>query len=411
MQHQKFYTYLFCTLFILFWWMIAFHQPVAYEPHTAYNFCEEEQYLHVHPDQQKSVHLLHIDRNSLRYALNGDFALMIELIMKWDIEAEIAATFSKEVKRLERKEIQEAHLLAKILLQESNSVIREKKRLKLLTDYVHTPIDLSEPPELFLPQTYLAAGVLLAIREPETLVALPRGMREQKEIYSEKITSSIKEDVDALHLEKLYTYQPDIAITSEKYTHPLVTQGLKNLSIPTFQIGEIKTFEEIESLIRTLGHLSNRPIKGELLALFVKAAALAIDNKRALLVQKDCLEKVLVVNYHTRYSLPGTNTLTRYMLDRMQIKTPKGLPMEGKWSIPLTEEMIIHINPEQLIIITESSGVNDTDYFYHSQIFQHIDAVKLRNISFLDEAIQQTLSQHALLAYYDLNKALLKRYE
>jgi len=288
--------------------------------------------------------------------------------------------------------------------------LRDQQRSPLLIDDSGSPFDLTNPPQVFLPQTYLSAGILLALCDPYSITALPKGMRLQDHIYSSELTNQTPYDLDSFHMEKLYTCKPDVSLISEQYTHPLTLQALESQNIPKFHVPEISTFEDIENVTCLIGHLCNRPFKAELLALFLKAAAMAIDNKREISLSDISKKRILVVNYYSNFSLPGTNTLTRYMIDRMGLTPPKqlnGSITEERWSTPISEEMIIHNNPEKLIIITSSKPEYVLGYFYQTTLFQHIDAARNQQVAILDESIQQTISQYVLLAYYDLNHALV----
>ncbi len=412
------YIYPVSSLFVLCWWLLAFHRPVAYEASSPIVISNQQQPLYPSIETIDAANKFQIDRFALKKALNGDVATMGQLIAEWDLEAEIIEHRSqKSLKRLDRDDFLKAQLLVKTLVSKDNSTLdtlRDTHRSLLLVDDKGSPFDLSHPAEFFLPQTYLSAGILLALLEPANIVALPRGMREQTAIYPKKFTEQVPQDIDSFHMEQLYAYRPDVALISERYTHPLTLQALDSQGIPKYHLPEVTSIEDIEKLIRSLGHLCNRPLKAELMALFLKAGVMAIDNECRLTLHNRSTDKILILNYYSKFSLPGKNTLTHHMIDRIGINTSislqNGVPEES-WSVPVSEETIIHYNPKKLVIITASDPRFVTEYFYQTTLFQHIDAARNNHISILDDSIQQTVSQYILLAYHDLNRALVDFYE
>lgn len=411
------YIYTFSSLFVVSWWLLAFHRPVAYEGVVPEETTNQQTLTTTPLDSIDSVNLLQIDRAKVKKALDGDVSLMGQLIAEWDLDAEIEGNRSgTTLKRLKRDEFLRAQLLSKTLLTQDRiaiNLLRENHRHQLLIDDKGYPFDLTHPPETFLPQTYLAAGILLSLVSPSDLVALPRGMRQQTAIYPQELTDLIPHDIDSFHMEQLYAYRPDIALISERYTHPLTLEALESQGIPKYHLPEVQSIEDIEELIRSLGQLCNRPLKAELMALFLKAGVMAIDNEREVSLRNKSPEKVLVLNYLSRFSLPGKNTLTKHMINRMNLDSinqiQKGL-VEDSWSTPISEEMIVHINPQKLMIITSSDAQQVKDYFYQTTLFKHIEAAQTNKVAILDDSIQQTISQYILLAYYDLNRSLVDLY-
>lgn len=410
------YIYPVASLFVLCWWLLAFHRPVAYEVRTPLPLEGQPARATPSINSLEIDNLHHVDRDRLKKGLDGDVVTIGQLIIEWDLAAEIIEHGTEiSMNRLSREDFLKAQLLVKTLTSMDHgslNTLRNQHRLSLLVDDKGCPFDLSRPPEFFLPQTYLSAGILIALLEPESIVALPRGMRQQTDIYPKISTDIITQDIDSFHMEQLYSYRPDIALISERYTHPLTLQALDSQKIPKYHLPEVKTIEDIESLVCSIGHLCNRPLKAELMSLFMKAGVLAIDNERVVAMYNSKEEKILVLNYYSKFSLPGKNTLTHHMVNRIGIPHSSMMvrASEDSWSIPISEEMIIQHNPDKLIIITSSDPKYVKDYFYQTSLFQFVKAAQNDNVEILNETIQQTISQYVLLAYYDLNRALVNLY-
>jgi iron complex transport system substrate-binding protein len=177
----------------------------------------------------------------------------------------------------------------------------------------------------------------------------------------------------------------------------------------------IQSFSDISKELVHMGTLANKPLEAELMNIFIDAAIAAIDNQQAVLLhhfkerQVD-LPRVLVVNFHQTFTVPTTKTLTGQILTRMQALdiTLKYVSESGQaheWMAPIDRERLVNLNPDYLIIATENEEEAAKD-IYGDKALNEISALRHHRLLFVDESIQHSPSQYAVLAYHDLVQAL-----
>ncbi|WP_162180904.1 ABC transporter substrate-binding protein [Neochlamydia sp. TUME1] len=396
---------------MLIWWSLAFKQPndQASDPCP---LCPSAQPL---PSIFK--YLSTLQRETLHQALNGDYSMMSKLITDWDHDAQIMEQYGyRTAKRLLRDDFLRCQLLAR---QINNS---SKEELDLLHDYYRLSsiqddngniFDLSTSYKRFLPQTFVAASFLLALSEPELIVALPTGMRKQTSIYPVQATHLIALDADRYNTEKLYNARPDIAFVAD-YSNPSTLEALNKQGIPLFTLKHVNSPEEVQNALLRIGHIINRPIEAELLNYFVEAAMLAIDNRFNMISSTfpstQQPPKVLFLKHHLTFSTPSSHTLTGKLLNRMGVKQllgTAGNPSKHAWTLPIHHEHIRQMDPDYIIIATSDKDDNKRR-FLKKQIFQLLKEKPNKPIAFVNEALQENPSQYMVLAYYDLYTALTR---
>lgn len=312
-----------------------------------------------------------LNREQLKQALAGDFTLMGQLIAEWDIDAQLI-----QAKRLPSEQFLRSQALSRDLKG------RKQKKLK------------------FLPQSYAAASILLAIAAPEQLVALPKGFRRQSQLFPKIVTDRIPEDVDRFTSEKLFLNRPDIAFVSSYYTHPAAIEALSNQGIAIARIHSLDSMKAIQDAITLIGHHAQQNKEAELLNLFIKASLISIDNR----AQKQ--GQVLYLSYYTQLTTPSKNTFTYEQLQKLQSEPES---FEGlKDSMPVDQERLLALNPECLIIASLDPAAMKAK-IEREPALQGLRAVQEKRIYFLDDEVQQAASQYAVLAYFDLVQAISGR--
>ncbi|WP_162180774.1 ABC transporter substrate-binding protein [Neochlamydia sp. EPS4] len=396
---------------MLIWWSLAFKQPNDQVPDLC-PLCPSSKPL---PSIFK--YLSTLQRETLHQALNGDYSMMSKLITDWDHDAQIMEQYGyRTAKRLLRDDFLRCQLLAR---QINNS---SKEELDLLHDYYRLSsiqddngniFDLSTSYKRFLPQTFVAASFLLALSEPELIVALPTGMRKQTSIYPVQATHLIALDADRYNTEKLYNARPDIAFVAD-YSNPSTLEALNKQGIPLFTLKHVNSPEEVQNALLRIGHIINRPIEAELLNYFVEAAMLAIDNRFNMISSTfpstQQPPKVLFLKHHLTFSTPSSHTLTGKLLNRMGVKQllgTAGNPSKHAWTLPIHHEHIRQMDPDYIIIATSDKDDNKRR-FLKKQIFQLLKEKPNKPIAFVNEALQENPSQYMVLAYYDLYTALTR---
>jgi iron complex transport system substrate-binding protein len=387
---------------ILCWWYAAFKAPATVLQHT--NFETHRQA----PQLPLFSSLTSLRRDDLQKALAGNSVLMTKMISDWDVDAQLIEDAGyQNVKRLPGKSYLRSQVLGRILAQNKPhrlKKLREQMRLKTVIDDAGKALDFPLPPKRFLPQTYVSASFLLALGDPEQVVALPRGLREQKHLFPKELTNQISYDLDRYNSEKLYLANPDVAFIAY-YSHPALVDALRNQGIKLFSINKLDTFEDINSALLRVGHVINRPMEAELLSIFMEAAMLAIDNRMmALKEAQNAAAKVLFVNYHAQFSVPGSQTLTGQLLTRAGISHILE-DNQHSWTIPIAQEYIVNFNPDCLIVATVHRKEVEAQ-IQHDLAFSSLPAVQNQRVVFVDDTVQQFSSQHIVLAYYDLFQAI-----
>lgn len=388
--------YLFLLAAIFGWWMAAFRSHGTNESVPIQ--------LDLKPNLDPSLFpspFASLDRDEIQRALCGELPLMIKLIADWDLDAEILDSYGLiGIKRLPKEALLRAKLLGRIFSETTKEELlslQNSYRLKGIIDDKGAFISLSEPFHLFLPQTFVAASCLLSLSDPSQIVAIPKGIREQTELFPPKLTNQIQYDIDRYNGEHFFQVKPQIAFVSH-YSHPSTLEALHNQGIKLFAINAVDTLSDIRHTLIRIGNVINRPLDAELLTIFMEAAMCAIDNRLMAMKERFSPQRLLYLNYHTQYSSPSSKTLTWQLLDRLNVThcLPKTLvdAHAHDWSIPLDQEQIVHYNPDFLIIASSSQ---ETVPALHSLSAR---------VAFVDDNIQQSPSQFIVLAYYDLAQAL-----
>lgn len=406
MKKCSFIFYSVPIVIILTWWTLAFKQYISPKNEIPVSSLRKEQ-------KEPTVirYLSFLKRENLHQALSGDFNLMIQLITDWDHDAQIMELYGFEgIQRLSKIDFLRCQLIARqILSPQHNS--KPEILISCIEDDIGKLFDLTQSYRRFLPQSYVAASFLLALCQPESIVALPKGMREQKHIYSPEITDLIHLDIDRFNTEKLYDAKPEIAFVAD-YSHPSTIQALEKQKIPLFTLKHVNSPDDIQNALIRIGHVIHRPLEAELLHYFVEAAMQAIDNRFKILDATINLtssaSKVLFLKHCLTFSTPTSNTLTGKLLKRMGIDQLLGdlyTKNQFAWTIPIHQEQILQINPDYIIVSTNNIE-SSKKYILKEPVFNILMKEPNKKIAFVNDAIQESPSQYMVLAYYDLFEAL-----
>lgn len=326
-----------------------------------------------------------MNRDLLQQALAGDIPLMAKLIADWDVDAQLLELTNQiPVKRLPSHVYLRSQILARQLLNKTEKGWQQIER--------------------FLPQTYVAASFLLALADTEQIVALPQGLRKHTHLFPKALTDQIPQDIDRYNAETLFMAQPNAAFVAH-YSHPALLDTLRDQGVPLYTLQHLDSIGVIKQTLMQVGEIVHRPLEAELLALFMDAAFLTIDNRIAVL-QHSMQEKarLLFVTHHDQYFAPTAKTLTGQLLKRMGIVQIPVAEKSEEWSVPIFHEDILHFNPHRFVIATPQCLVKPQ--FYQDALFKDLIAMQSDKVFFVDEIVQQFPSQYIVLAYYDLFKAL-----
>ncbi|NGX57909.1 MAG: hypothetical protein K940chlam3_00808 [Chlamydiae bacterium] len=362
---KNFLIYFTPLLFIFAWWICAF---------TEYSDTASRQVLPVTQKAPFHSEVTPIDRDKLFRALNGDFDLMTRLIVEWDLEAQILEEKGYPgIRRLEREKI-----------------------LALLRDDSRNEKGTSES---FFPQTYLSAGILLALIDETKITSLPRGIRNQNHIYASQKLQNITYNADPRSLETIGNGDHTLAFISP-YSQPCTIQVMEQRGIPMVDLGSVTTEADLKQAIVTVGQNVHTESKAFILSSFIDATLFALDNHLATRKNRD--SEILYVNHHTTFSAPNQKTLTGNFLKRLKINETLFEKQNDDWGIPLEIEDIVALDPDCIIFSGDSNSLQPLNSL------SELQAAKNGQVYFVDQATQETQSQHCLLGYYDLYDILMR---
>jgi len=313
-----------------------------------------------------------IDRTRLFQALNGDFDLMTKLMLEWDLEAQL-------------------------LRKKGYEGIRRLKAKRLLAHLRGAPSPKSQKPLKYFPQTYLAAGILLALVEESSITSLPGGLRHYSRLFPNGKLDRIASDSDPHFLETIEGSDSTLAFVSP-YSDPCTLYAMQQRSIPMVDLGCIATPEDLQKAVSAIGAATAAPEKAELLNTFIDSALIALENHLA--TRRSQNRDVLYVNHHTIFSAPTNKTLMGHILTRLDINRPLQARQSEGWSIPLDVEDIAALNPDCIICVGPRGPL--------SEKLQGVKAALSGQIHFVDPGAQGSPSQHFLLGMYDLYDILMR---
>lgn len=403
----SFFVYLLYSSFILGWWLLAFNPTtleISYSIETPQSLALET--------SQLLKELSPFQREELKEALAGNFKLMSELIHQWDEDAQrLSQKGILGIKRLNKVSYHQAEILAHLIKNSSSAFLHHlncKMNLETIVDDSGHSIPIEDRFCRFLPQTYTAASFLLSIANPREIVALPKGIRNYHQIYSFNTLAKVPKDLDQLSSEALFLNHPNIAFVAP-YSHPHILELLRNQRIPLYLIKHIDTVEEIQEALLKVGHASNHILEAQLLATFMEACFLSLDNRLVALQSKippsNSLKKLLYLSHRQCFALPTTKCLSGQLMARalkfcphLSSKIPDS---QTDWHIPFQQEQIIQSKPDFIIVSTSQSFPKKLHPTLHQT-----EAFKTNRIAYLDEDIQESPTQYIALAYFDIVQAL-----
>ena len=403
--------YLFMAGFIVAWWMLAFHTNSS--QFSTGPGVSQSLFL-------KTATLLDelspLQREGLHQALAGQVPLMLQFIDQWEQDAQFLAQKNiPGIQHLSPENYLQAHILGRLLNDSSPEILRQlncRMNLDQMQDDSGQIVPIKDSFKRFLPQTYVAASFLLAIAKPEEIIALPKGIRRLPQLYKTDIVSRIPTNIDRIYSEGLFLACPDLAFVAP-YSHPPALEVLRNQAIPLFTLNYINTPEDIIEALLKVGHASNHPLEAQLLAIFMEASFLAIDNRLHALQEGAngplASRKMLFLYYHQYFMVPTLKSLTGQLMARALGHCPHlacPIPQnQDMWRIPYEQEKILHANPDCLII---SMPYHYTPEYASGQrqILPLLEGFDPQRIVYVDESIQESPTQYIVLAYFDLFQAI-----
>lgn len=375
---------------ILLWWGLAFVPSRT----------TSSSHIAPLPASSSSTALPFVTRVELQRALQGDVSLMTHLMAEWEIEAQLLELqgFSGVQHLTPEKYVRAQRLGRRIIAgpEEIQGHILE-------VDDIGNTLQLNAAPTQLLPQTELAASVLLALLPPERIAALPPRLRKQQ-LFPKELLDQIPLDIDRHQAEKLYALHPEVAFVAH-YTHASTIVTLRDQGIALFVLTRMGNFQEVQETIQKIGRVVGKSDAAELLSLFMEAGLAALDN-RLLQRTRPLDEQILYLNYYTNFSAPTERHLAGQLLRRLGINRALTNHDPSQWQIALESEQIANLRPDGLII-SSRYGKTLREQILRLPAFESTPAVQHQQIYLVDEAVQDSPTQFLLLAYYDLVQVLL----
>lgn len=396
--------YLMAIGFIFSWWTLAFSSLQRTDLKEAPSVCCEKTPYPLSP----TCPLLPFVRAQWHRALMGDVQTMMQLLAEWQVEVHILEaqgviphTPTAHARFLRAQE------LAHRLLAREKGIDSPAPQYEWQTDDGGAPLTLPTPPRRFLPQTELAAAILLTLCPLEQIVALPSRMRTLPLFPASKL-DTIPYDIDRYNSESLFALRPDVAFIAH-YTAPTTVQTLREQEIALFLITRLNSLEEILETICKIGHVVGQPEKAELLTLFVQAGFAALDNRLA------AASFPLRQEHHPLYleafstlSAPTKRLLTGQLSSRLQLNHVLEEEAGNGWSIPLSGERLQHLASTWIVFSLRDPKKN-LPFLHQHALLKETPASLNNKIFAVDEAFQNSPTHFLLLAYYDLVALILPK--
>lgn len=394
--------YLMAVGFIFSWWTLAFsslhHTDFKAAPQPV---CEKA------PCSPSSTYpLLPFVRAQWHQALMGDVGAMMQLLAEWQVEAHLLEAQGVIAhSQVSHARFLRAQELAHRLIARERGMDSPVPQYTWQTDDGGALLTLPAPPRRFLPQTELAAAILLTLCPLEQIVALPSRMRTLPLFPASKL-ACVPYDIDRYNSESLFALKPDVAFIAH-YTTPTTVQALREQEIALFLITRLNSIEEILETICKIGHVVGQEEKAELLTLFVQAGLSALDNRLA------AASNPLQHEHHPLYleafstlSAPTKRSLSGQLAQRLQLNGVLEEEAGNGWSIPLSGERLHHLAPTW-IVFSLRDPEKTLPFLRNHPILKETPAAFKNQIFAVDEAFQNSPTHFLLLAYYDLVALIL----
>lgn len=386
---MKAVTFIYFPLFafISIWWWMAFLPSGSDTNSLSYSLVvQREPTLHI-----GNIELPPLQRETLYEALSGNTDLMTRLMAEWDIEAQLLLDEGlSNVQRLSHEQFISGQRIGRTL---SKGEIPKSTKQR------------------FYPQTFMAASFLLALVEPEQIVAIPAGLRRQTQLYSRKLTDRIPADIDCYHAEQLFLNKPHVAFVAN-YSLPTTLQMLKSQGISLCKQEKLESLTDLLASLREVGKVIEQPEKAEIMALFITASLYAIDNRLLACqeqFQANLSTKTVYLNNNLYYAAPTQRMIIGQLLKRLHINeclNPLFSENDHRWKVPVENEQLSYIQPDCFIISSTMCEYDLKMKISCDPSLSQLESVKNQRVFLVDEEVQETPSQYIVLAYYDLYLAL-----
>ncbi|MFA6915188.1 MAG: ABC transporter substrate-binding protein [Parachlamydiales bacterium] len=404
------FGYVLAFLFIAGWWSWAFMPKASLHTVPSAHYDPASLTATAQPALSPLV------REDISRALSGDFDLISRLLIEWDMDAQLLQFRGLEgIERLSTERLLTALDLVYRLQQNNRDEIaslRSFYRKSSVIDDASVVFPCQKQTPKVIPHTIASASFVLALNGTDNVVAIPKAIRNWQSFFPLQSMQEIPYDCDRVLGEVLSAAHPDIAFVAS-YSNPASIEALRRQGVDIFTLSDLNTKDEITSAIERIGEAINRSLEAQILCAFIDAAFLCIDNRVAAMRNDfQPFVKPLVTYYYGQWYFPTYKTLTSRLAERAGIPYPQenlfDHPHSIMWLQPVSNEQIVFYNPSQLIIAADKRAPLHVHTLVNQPFFSEIDACRNSNIQIIDAEIQQSVSQHIVLAYFDLYHALIR---
>lgn len=404
--------YILAIIFILGWWTLAFMPKPATHLTSTVQISQDNSSVASNVDPALSA----LNRDAIISALAGDFKQISRLLLEWDMDAQLLQHRGvKNIERLPQNKLLTALDLIYQLQTENEpaiTLLRNEYRKPFVLDDCQQRFDCKPSTPKILPHTIATASFVFALNGTDNVIAIPKAIREKQPYFPDVQLDTIAYDCDRSHGEAIAALKPDIAFVAS-YSNPASLEALRRQEVKAFTLSDLNTKEDIINAIERVGAVINRDLEAFILTTFIDAAFLCIDNRiAALKEQKPPFEKPLVTYYYGQWYFPTYKTLTSRLAERAGIpysmKTLFDSTQSIMWLQPVTSEQLVFYNPSDLIVAADNHSSLHLDHLLRLPFFSEIDACQHAKVQMIDAEIQQSVSQHIVLAYFDLYYSLVQ---
>lgn len=400
-MHSNFIGYFLAIAFISVWWAIAFWPSLKNSQTSIFPSVTVE---NITLDERLSP----LTRKELVEALGGNYSLMGHLISMWDRDAQMLEYWKvPEINRLPNEELLIAIEIVNQLRYSSSDNLRSSLRATKIEDDNGQWFALDRKYKKLLPQTYATASFVLALNGCQNITAIPKGVRKLQALFPSLDLSVIPWNCDGLQGERVSEVPIDLAFVAD-YTDPAILETLIHQGTEIFTVKKLNSIEEICNSILKVGHMIDKAPEAIVLSTFIKAAFMSIDNRIALLKYKGGLtSNTALVYYCGQWYWPSQSSLSIELLSRIGMSA---CLLEDGYSNftglkPLSLEQLMYANPSYLIVACDASTCSIP---LPTSAMSQLEACRENKIQFVEADLQQSISQHIVLAYYDLYISLVK---
>ncbi|MGZ3733206.1 MAG: hypothetical protein ACXU9U_05660, partial [Parachlamydiaceae bacterium] len=303
----------------------------------------------------------------------------------------------------------------------------------------------------------------LALVKPHQIMALPNGFRTHRNLHTLETINLIPLDFHEVSQEKLALFPPTMAFIAH-YSNPHVVSRLKAQGIPLFITKNIQSIADIHDQLLKIGHCLQCSEEAKLLSIFMEAAFNVIDHfllldlfrnsirslkqpflasltsnfsaissdmpsklpgkpaqkcpvfpskanfEKGLLNQTNdssLNSKILYLSHYGHFSMPAFNTLTGELLRRLGISQAM-FPSEKEWTHAVSTEKIAAYRPNGIIVSISGGSSQKEGLLRKLQLSGKAFLCSPNKVCLVKEEVQQSTSQYAVLAYYDLADAIIQ---